>query len=131
MPNPNRRHITIILDRSGSMQKVKDDTEGGLRAFLAEQAANPGETLVSLYQFDDHCETVYEVRPLAEVPNYHLQPRGMTALLDAIGQTITRMQDQFDAMPEGDVPGTSASSSSPTARRTGPRSGAPAARSAA
>ncbi|GGO62959.1 vWA domain-containing protein [Nonomuraea cavernae] len=105
MPNPNRGLITVILDRSGSMHSVKADTEGGLKAFLAEQATNPRETFVSLYQFDDRCEPVYEYCALADVPDYRLQPRGRTALLDAIGKTLTTMRDQFDAMPEGDVPG--------------------------
>ncbi|MEV3986585.1 vWA domain-containing protein [Nonomuraea sp. NPDC049758] len=105
MPNPDHRHITIILDRSGSMQTVKADTEGGLKAFLAEQVTNAGETLLSLYHFDDTCEAVYEYRALADVPDYRLQPRGRTALLDAIGKTLTSMRAQFDAMPEGDVPG--------------------------
>lgn len=105
MPNPDRRHITIILDRSGSMDSVKADTEGGLKAFLAEQATNPGETFVSLYQFDDRYEPVYEFTALADVPDYRLNPRGMTALLDAIGKTLTTMRAQFDAMPESDVPG--------------------------
>ncbi|MEQ4724703.1 VWA domain-containing protein [Nonomuraea sp. B19D2] len=105
MSNADRRHITIILDRSGSMQGVKADTEGGLRAFLAEQAANPGETFVSLYHFGSDYEAVYEFRPLADVPDYELHPRGMTRLLDAIGKTLTSMVTQFDAMPEGDVPG--------------------------
>ncbi|QFY09569.1 VWA domain-containing protein [Nonomuraea phyllanthi] len=105
MSNPDRRHITIILDRSGSMGSVKADTEGGLKAFLAEQAANPGETFVSLYQFDDEYEPVYEFTALADVPDYRLQPRGYTALLDAVGKTLTTMRDQFDAMPEADVPG--------------------------
>ncbi|MEV0617657.1 vWA domain-containing protein [Nonomuraea sp. NPDC050404] len=105
MSNPNLHLITVILDRSGSMYRVKADTEGGLRAFLAEQATDPRETLVSLYQFDDRYEPVYEYRALADVPDYLLQPRGDTALLDAIGKTLTSMRTQFDAMPEGDVPG--------------------------
>ncbi|GAA1768666.1 vWA domain-containing protein [Nonomuraea bangladeshensis] len=105
MPNPNRHDIRIILDRSGSMEGVKADTEGGLKAFLAEQTANSDETLVSLYHFDDEYEAVYEFRPLADVPDYRLKPRGTTALLDAIGKTLTRMTAQFDAMPESDVPG--------------------------
>jgi hypothetical protein len=105
MPNQNRRHISIILDRSGSMQAVKTDTEGGLKAFLAEQTTDPGETFVSLYQFSDRYEPVYEFTALTDVPDYTLQPRGMTALLDAIGKTLTTMRAQFDAMPDSEIPG--------------------------
>ncbi len=100
MTDPHRRHIAIVLDRSGSMARVKDDTEGGLKAFLAEQRNTPVDTVVSLYQFDDHYEAVYENTPLADVPDYTLRPRGMTALLDAVGKTITTLAEQLSAMAQ-------------------------------
>jgi len=105
MPNPNRRLIAVVLDRSGSMHSVKADTEGGLRAFLAAQHEAPGETTVSLYQFDTHYEAVYENTPLAEVPAFELHPRGGTALLDAIGYTVGGVGEQLAAMDEDDRPG--------------------------
>lgn len=99
MSTPNRL-IVIVLDRSGSMQAVKTDTEGGLRAFLAEQADVPGETRVTLRQFDSQHDTVFENVPLADVPDFQLKPRGMTALLDAIGTTISTVAEQVAAMAE-------------------------------
>lgn len=105
MTNPDRRHIAIVLDRSGSMTQVKDDTEGGLRAFLAEQAKAPGDTVVSLYQFDDSYDVVYENTALADVPEFELKPRGMTALLDAVGKTISTLGEQLAAMHEAQRPG--------------------------
>ena len=105
MTDPNRRHIAVILDRSGSMITAKDDTEGGLQAFLDTQHEAPGDTTVSLYQFDDQYETVYENKPLPEVPAFTLRPRGATALLDAVGRTITTVGEQLDAQPEDERPG--------------------------
>lgn len=105
MTNPDRRHIAVILDRSGSMQSVKTDTEGGLQAFLDTQHEAPGDTTVSLYQFDQQYETVYETRPLADVPPFHLHPRGSTALLDAVGRTIATVGEQLAAIADGDRPG--------------------------
>lgn len=105
MTNPNRRHIAIVLDRSGSMTSVKDDTEGGLKAFLAEQANAPAYTEVSLYEFDDQYSAVYENVWLADVPDYTLHPRGMTALLDAVGRTVTTLGEHLAAMPDDDRPG--------------------------
>lgn len=102
MTNPNWRHIAVILDRSGSMQAVKSDTEGGLRAFLEAQHEAPGSTTVSLYQFDDQYQAVYENTPLARVPDFTLRPRGATALLDAVGRTVTALGEQLAAMPEED-----------------------------
>lgn len=105
MTDPNRRHIAVILDRSGSMQAVKTDTEGGLAAFLETQAEAPGDTTVSLYQFDDQYEAVYENKALADVPAFKLRPRGATALLDAVGRTITTLGEQLADKPEGERPG--------------------------
>lgn len=104
MPNPNRRHVAVILDRSGSMYPIKDDAEGGLTAFFTAQESNPADTLVSLYQFDHRYDIVYEYRPLADLPDFKLRPEGRTALFDAIGMTITRMREHLDSMPEGERP---------------------------
>lgn len=105
MTNPDLRHIAVILDRSGSMQAVKTDTEGGLAAFLEAQHEAPGTTTVSLYQFDDQYETVYERKPLADVPAFKLHPRGATALLDAVSRTITALGEHLADTQEADRPG--------------------------
>ena len=105
MTNPNRRLIVIVMDRSGSMDAVRTDTENGLRAFLADQRDIPGTTLVSLYQFDDEYEPVYELVDLADAPDYTLKPRGWTALLDAVGRTIDTFGHQLADEPEDQRPG--------------------------
>jgi hypothetical protein len=105
MTNSDLRHIAVVLDRSGSMITVKDDTEGGLAAFLETQTEAPGTTTVSLYQFDDQYEAVYERKPLADVPAFKLRPRGATALLDAVGRTITTLGEHLDGTEEADRPG--------------------------
>lgn len=104
MTDTARRHISIVLDRSGSMTAVKSDTEGGLAAFLAEQANAPGTTTVSLAQFDAHYERVYEGVPLADVPTFVLKPRGLTALLDAVGHALTDTAAYIDRQPEDQRP---------------------------
>lgn len=105
MTDPNLRHIVIVLDRSGSMQAVKTDTEGGLRAFLQAQHDAPGQTVVSLYQFDTDYEPVYENVALTDVPDYTLTPRGGTALLDAIGRTIYAVKAQIKNRGDNERPG--------------------------
>ena len=90
--------ITIVLDRSGSMESTKSDAIGGFNNFLAEQRKLPGRTAVTLVQFDDQYEPVYEGRPLDDAPELTdktFVPRGGTALLDAIGQTIVRTDQRF------------------------------------
>ncbi len=105
MTKPNRTHITVILDRSGSMERIRGDTVGGLEAFFTEQKKEKtDDTTVTFVQFDDQYEVSYENRPLADVPPVELKPRGSTALLDAIGRTIKKMGQDFAALPEDERP---------------------------
>ena len=105
MTNSNLTHIAFLLDRSGSMQSIKDDTEGGFNAFIAEQRKEPGECRVTLAQFDNEYEEVYRDLPLAEVPALRLVPRGSTALLDSIGRLVTSTGERLAALPEDERPG--------------------------
>lgn len=104
MTNPNYSQIAVLLDRSGSMNSIKEDTEGGFAAFLTEQKKSPGRCDVTLAQFDDSYEEVYVGKPLASVPPLVLTPRGTTALLDAIGRLVTTTGERLAAMPEEDRP---------------------------
>jgi len=106
MTNQNLTHIYLLLDRSGSMQSIKTDTEGGFAAFVEEQKRTPGECRVTLAQFDNHYDVVYTDRPIAEVPALDLQPRGSTALLDAMGRLITDAGAKLAALSEAERPGT-------------------------
>jgi hypothetical protein len=106
MTDPNLTHLYFLLDRSGSMQSIRDDTIGGFDAFIAEQRKQPGDCRVTLAQFDNDYEVVYTDRPIGEVPSLDLQPRGSTALLDAIGRLVTDAGARLAALPEDRRPGT-------------------------
>ncbi|HET9419823.1 MAG TPA: vWA domain-containing protein [Nocardioides sp.] len=106
MTDPNLTHIYLLLDRSGSMQSIKTDTEGGFAAFVEEQKRTPGECRVTLAQFDNHYDVVYTDRPIADVPALDLQPRGSTALLDAMGRSITDAGTKLAALSEDQRPDT-------------------------
>lgn len=105
MTDSQRTLIAVLLDRSGSMESIKSDTEGGFNAFVAEQAKEPGQATVTLAQFDTVYEVVYVNRPIADVPPLELQPRGMTALNDALGRLITDVGTELAAQPESERPG--------------------------
>jgi hypothetical protein len=99
--------ITIILDRSGSMASIATDVVGGFNHFVTEQRAQPGDCRLTLVQFDNQYEVVYAGRSIAEAPMLNsetFQPRGSTALLDAIGRTIDATGDRLRALPETDRP---------------------------
>jgi hypothetical protein len=106
MTRSDLTHLYFLLDRSGSMQSIKSDIEGGFAAFVDEQRKGAGECRATLAQFDDVYEVVYADRPVADVPPLDLQPRNMTALHDAMGRLITDAGQQLAAMPEDQRPGT-------------------------
>lgn len=101
--------ITVVLDRSGSMAAVADDTIGGFNQFLLDQKRAPGEGVLTLVQFDNEYEFVHTAKPLEEVPplsSATFIPRGSTALLDAISRAIGQTHERLAKMDESDRPGT-------------------------
>lgn len=102
----NRTRIAIILDRSGSMQSVRESTVAGFNEFIKKQREVGGDVTVKLVQFDNEYETVFD-KPLADVPELtqaRFVPRGGTALYDAQGKTIVALGEELAAMPEGERP---------------------------
>src|SRR5580765_28629 len=90
--------VVVLLDRSGSMSSIKKEMEGGFDQFVKEQRAVPGICVLTLVQFDSQgIDTVHEAKPIADVPALDLAPRGLTPLLDAVGQTITKTKARWDA----------------------------------
>ena len=106
--NDNLTDITVVLDRSGSMAAVRDDTIGGFNSVLEEQKQVSGTAYLTLVQFDDQYEVIYEGRSLPSAPALTTRtfvPRGSTALLDAIGRTIYAVGARLAVLPEADRPG--------------------------
>lgn len=80
----------FILDASGSMESVLDDTIGGFNSFVRSQVPLGGT--LSLYTFSDTCTCVYRDVPIEDVQsltNETYIPCGSTALYDAMGRVIT------------------------------------------
>lgn len=100
----NYTHLSLVVDRSGSMASIRDDAEGGINTLIKEQSAVPGEMTVSLYQFDDNYEKVYGPIAATDAPEYRLSPRGMTALLDATGRAIVETGEFLANLPEDQRP---------------------------
>jgi hypothetical protein len=82
------------MDRSGSMQSIKADAVGGFNSFLESQVMQSGDAFFTLIQFDDKIDVIHNGAPLSQVKPYTMdtyQPRGMTALYDAIGRGINEI----------------------------------------
>ncbi len=103
--NKNLTDITLVVDRSGSMQDIRRDAEGGINGFLEDQANQPGEALLTLVQFDTEYEFIHRGIPVGDAPKYELLPRGATALLDAVGRAINETGARLKSMAEADRPG--------------------------
>ena len=58
MTNADYTHLTLVVDRSGSMRSVQEEAQSGINALVAEQFALPGTLTVTLSQFDDAFDTV-------------------------------------------------------------------------
>lgn len=103
----NYSHIAVILDRSGSMASCQADTIGGFNTFLSAQKALGGEATITMIKFDNEydimCEMV-SINDAVELSNENYVPRGGTALLDAIGRTINRVEHALNEKTEAEKP---------------------------
>ena len=107
MPNTDYTDITLIWDRSGSMASMGAEPVGSYQAFLEDQAKTPGKCHVSALLFDHEYAWAYRDVPVAEAgaKPFPWNPRGNTALFDAVGRAITEAGMRFAAMDEPERPG--------------------------
>lgn len=86
--------LVFILDRSGSMSGLESDTIGGYNSLLEKQKKEPGEAIITTVLFDDRYELLHDrinLRGISSITDNEYNVRGSTALLDAIGKTISKI----------------------------------------
>lgn len=103
-------HISVILDRTGSMESIRTDVVGGFNSFLAQQQSAPHPATFTLVQFDSHdpYEVLQSFVPIASVEPLTLAqyvPRASTPLYDAMGTGILDLEAKLAAMPDAERPG--------------------------
>ena len=96
MKNNERTELVFLLDRSGSMSGLEADTIGGYNAMLKRQKEQEGQVTVTTVLFDDRYELLHDRVPLTDLEpiterDYYV--RGCTALLDAMGRTIEKIDN--------------------------------------
>ncbi len=101
----NKTEVILVVDRSGSMHWIARGMEGAIDTFIAEQRKVEGECLVTLAQFDDEYQIIYSARDVRRTPPARIEARGSTALLDAIGRTISEVGVRLAATDESQRPG--------------------------
>ena len=103
----NLTELVFILDRSGSMQGLEDDTIGGFNSMLEKQKGEPGEAFVSTVLFDSATEVLHDRVPVGKVrpiTRKEYCARGCTALLDAIGGAVHHIGNIHKYARPEDVP---------------------------
>lgn len=105
MTDNNYTALLFIIDRSGSMKRIKDDMIGGLDSLLQEQRAMPGLLTIDMVHFDNQVEFTHRMASPEQV-SITLEPRGSTALHDAIGTGVNDFAQRINALPEHAKPET-------------------------
>ncbi len=103
----NWTDISVVLDRSGSMEAIRESTITGFNTFLKEQKAEPGDARLTLVPFDDEYQVGYDGMDLRAVPELTAAtfvPRNSTALLDAVGQLIDDTGRRLAGLPQAQRP---------------------------
>lgn len=103
----NLTEMVFILDRSGSMNRLTDDTIGGFNSMIASQKEQDGEAYVTTVLFDDEYEVLHDhvnIQDIKEITRRDYYARGCTALLDAVGKTINLVGQRLSETPEEERP---------------------------
>ena len=106
--NDKLTEIVFILDRSGSMAGLEDDTIGGFNAFVEKQKQEEGEALLSAVLFANDSEVIYDrvdIRKVEPMTEQQYRVGGCTALLDAIGGAVHHIKNVHKYAREEDRPG--------------------------
>ena len=94
--NTELTELVFILDRSGSMGGLESDTIGGFNGMIAKQKKQGSKVNVTTILFDDEVDIIHDrfpveiIEPLTEKEYF---VRGCTALLDAVGTAIEKMEN--------------------------------------
>ena len=104
-----KTEMVFILDKSGSMAGLEDDTIGGFNSMLEKQRALPGEATVTTVLFDSVVSWLHDGRSIMSIDPMTRKDYiagGCTALLDAVGTTIAtvhRRQKNMKDKPDHTV----------------------------
>lgn len=103
----NYTDINILLDRSGSMQSIKNDTIGGFNNFLKSQKRDNPTAIVTLAQFNYYYELVKSAQRVSEIEELtenSYNPDGGTALLDNLTRLVHETGHRLCQLREEDRP---------------------------
>lgn len=103
----NNLELVFILDKSGSMQPLTEDTIGGFNSNIAKHREDDCNVLVTTVLFDSQYRIIHDRIPIREVPVLtakEYEAYGSTALYDAVGSTVRHIEDVHRYIRKEDVP---------------------------
>ncbi|MCL2293722.1 MAG: hypothetical protein FWC36_02495 [Spirochaetes bacterium] len=106
--NNNLTEIVAILDRSGSMEHLTNDTIGGFNNFLKQQKNIPGEAILTTVLFNNSYKLLHDrlnIKNVNPITSAEYIAEGNTALLDAIGKTIHSIGSKLHNTAKDERPG--------------------------
>lgn len=83
--------VGVVLDKSGSMQRLQDVTITSFNELLQEQQRHDVQMLITLFDTTVDMHPIEDVAHVSPLDKVSYAPDGMTALLDAIGLTVAEM----------------------------------------
>ena len=99
LPQDQDLDLIFLIDRSGSMHGSEDDTIGSFNSFIEKERKKEFNTNVTTILFDHEYEVLCKRKSITDVKELTREEyfvRGSTALLDAIGRTITSLDKEID-----------------------------------
>jgi len=81
-------HFILILDESGSMGSIWDQTIEGVNELVRQQKLQPGDFTTAVYKFSTFVGGFHDRLTFEPLNKINYTPRGGTALHDAICQAI-------------------------------------------
>ena len=93
--------IIFVIDKSGSMSHLAGDTIGGFNGFIESQKTLDGKATLTTVLFDTGWRIVHDgvdIREVRSMTSADYIAGGGTAMLDAIGEIINRVQDRHDEL---------------------------------
>ena len=103
----NLTEMVFILDRSGSMSGLEQDTIGGYNSMISRQRREEGEAVVSTVLFSSDSAVLHDrvdIREISPMTEKEYCVGGCTALIDAIGGAIHHIRNVHRYIRAEDVP---------------------------
>ena len=101
-----RAEVLMVLDKSGSMYGLTDDTIGGFNSMIQKYREQKLPVRVTTVLFNNKSDILHDRQDIAtvkELTDKDYVASGTTALLDALGESLTRLSNLPDVKDSKDT----------------------------